>query len=492
MPRILIVDDESLIREWLTMCLQTAGLEPEEIHQANNGEDALSMLKIYSYDLIFTDITMPKLDGIQLIKAIRELDSQVKLIILTCHDDFSFARSAVKYNVYEYLLKNELTKEEVFDIITRTLRFSLEQADAKKLRNDFLRSLLHQDEIISVTQEELTIHHVDLTPAPYFVIAFYNGLYNTDKLDWSMNQQLEHVITFYSGIHVTLLTANLSCSPRQYQFVIKQVEKQISQYSSEKTHIGQSSIYKDLSLLPDALNEAMLSWELQFFECSDLMPSQVIVDYNYSKIAKQMIHDKKSEILMQYTINGSQLTEKLILDLCSLFITEKLWDSNLMKRTVIDLMEEIDNRSDSGIVNIKDYISSILSAPYLKTVLECITRFFSFLPEPDYVTDYIKDTKEYIAMHYNNPLTLTSMAERVHLSEEYFSRLFKKEVGKNFTEYITEIRMIKAKKLLLCSDFNINEIGEMVGIQNPSYFSNQFKRYYGMSPKAIRENRDNS
>ncbi len=350
---------------------------------------------------------------------------------------------------------------------------------------------MHHDKTVSVTQEELTVHHVDLAPAPYFAIAFYNGLYNTDKLDWSMNQQLQHVITFYSGIHVTLLIANLSCPSSQYQTVMEYVEKQILQCFAEKNHMGCSSIYRDLSLLPDALNEAMISWELQFFECTELTSSRVTVDHCCSKITKQMIHDKKSEILMQYTINGPQVTEKLILDLCHLFITEHLWDSNLLKRTVINLMEEIDNRSDSGIVNIRDYISSILSASYLQTVLECITRFFSSLPEPDNITDYIRDTKEYIAMHYNHPLTLAGMAERVHLSEEYFSRLFKKEVGKNFTEYITEIRMIKARKMLLCTNFNINEIGEMVGIQNPSYFSNQFKRYYGVSPKAVRENRDN-
>lgn len=491
MPRILIVDDESLIREWLTMCLQAAGLEPEDIHQANNGEEALFMLNQCSYDLIFTDITMPKLDGIQLIKAIRELDSQVKLIILTCHDDFSFARSAVKYNVYEYLLKNELTKEDVMNIVKHTLHQSLEQADIKTKRNDFLRSLLHQDKKRAITKRELNANHVDLTPSPYIVLAFYNKPYGIG-LDWTMNQHLQHVITFYSGIHVTLLAANLSCSSHQYQAVIENLEKQIFQCCPEKTHIGRSSIYRDLSRLPNALNEAMLSWELQFFECVDITPSLSAIDDHHSKLARQMIHNKKSEILLQYSINGPQISEKLILDLCNLFVTEKLWDSNLIKRTVIDLMEEIDNRYDTGVINIRDYISIILSASYLKTVLECITRFFSSLPETSPVTDYIKDTKEYIAMHYNHPLTLTSMAERVHLSEEYFSRLFKKEVGKNFTEYITEIRMIKAKKLLLCSDFNINEIGYMVGIQNPSYFSNQFKRYYGISPKTVREERDNS
>lgn len=113
--------------------------------------------------------------------------------------------------------------------------------------------------------------------------------------------------------------------------------------------------------------------------------------------------------------------------------------------------------------------------------------FFNAYSDIDYCIESIKNAKQYIVMHYSEPITLSSLASKACLSEEYFSRLFKKETGKNFTEYLFEIRMIRAKKLLLNNIFNINEIADLVGIPNASYFSIQFKRYYGESPKTMRE-----
>lgn len=488
MSKILVVDDESLIREWLVMCLQSAGFSRDSIHEASNGEEALQLVKIHSYSLIFTDITMPKLDGITLIKSIRELDTHVKLIILTCHDDFDFARSALKYNVYEYLLKNELCKEDIADIVSRTLPVSPVQGDEQKYRNEFLRGLLYHDSSDTVTQKELDEHHINLEQGPYFALAFNDSLRNVDNIDWSINRQISHVTTFYNGIHMSLFIANLSCPPALYNEVILHTKNLILRHNSEKNHIGCSSIYQDSAQLPTALKEAVLSWELQFFSCDTNCPVQIHMADTLDKSKRQMIHEKKSEILTHYALNGPELSKKLILNLCTDFNNTELWDSNLLKRTIIDLMEGIDNHYDTG-VHVKDYISIITNASQVETIFNCIEQFFSTLPELNNMTDYIKDTKEYISMHYNQPLTLASLAERVHLSEEYFSRLFKKEIGKNFTEYLTEIRMIRAKQLLQSSSFNINEIGEMVGIQNPSYFSSQFKRYYGISPKTARENR---
>ena len=99
----------------------------------------------------------------------------------------------------------------------------------------------------------------------------------------------------------------------------------------------------------------------------------------------------------------------------------------------------------------------------------------------------IREAQEYIILHYNEPISLKTLAHKVFLSEEYFSRLFKKETGQTFTDYLMSIRMDRAYKLLLNSNLNINEIAEMVGIPNPSYFSSQFKKYYKISPKDVRK-----
>jgi YesN/AraC family two-component response regulator len=482
----MVVDDESLIREWLVMCTQLAGFSEDDIFQASNGEEALNLLNKYTYDIIFTDISMPKLNGIELIKAIREKDPQVKLVILTCHNDFSFARDAVKYNVYEYLLKNELTKDDIIRIINTSVQELTEQKDTCKVRDDFLRNLLHKHYYDFISQEELDNHYVNIAQGRYFVAAFNNRLYG-DHLNLLRNAMIDNGIMFFDGINITVLIANLICGINKCGEAIADIENLITRSCVNETHIGKSKIYSDLKQLTMAMDEAMLSWELQFFSCESDESKNNRISEKQCKNIKKEISEKKNLIILNYENNGNKATKKLIMDLCESFANYSLWNSGLLKRTVIDILEEIESKLDSDVVNMKDYYLNILNASYLSEVEKYIENFFSEVPLTEKCIECIDAAKAYILIHYSEQITLTDIARRACLSEEYFSRLFKKETGKNFTEYLLEIRMQRAKQLLQSRDLNINEIADMVGIQNSSYFSSQFKRYYGVSPKIMRE-----
>ncbi len=486
MARIMVVDDEPLIRQWLVMCLQLAGFPEDDVSQASNGEEALILLRKSTYDIIFTDITMPKLDGMELIKAIREKDPKVKMVILTCHDDFAFARDAVKYNVNEYLLKNESTKEDIIRIVNNNkLEFS-EKKDACKIREDFLRNLLHKHSCDLISAEELTEHYVTINPGRYFVAAFNNRPYG-EHFDLLRNTLVDNVIMFFDGINITILIANLICDSNKCDEAIADVEKLIVRSCVNEVHIGKSKIYGDIKQLALAMNEAVLSWELQFFYCERSISMKDSISEKQYKNIKKGISDKKNHITLNYENNGNEVTKRLVIDLCESFVSDNLWDSSLLKRTVIDILEEIENKLDSDGVNIKDYYLHILNASYLVEVKNQIEKFFSEVPLTEKYIACIEEAKTYILVHYSEQVTLTDVAGRACLSEEYFSRLFKKETGRNFTEYLLEIRMQRAKQLLQNRDLNINEVADMVGIQNSSYFSSQFRRFYGVSPKVMRE-----
>ena len=485
MAKIMVVEDETLIRQWLVMCLQSAGLSDSEIVQACNGEEALLLLDNGIYDIIFTDISMPNLDGIALIKAIRKKDSETKIIILTCHDKFAFAQAAVKYNVSEYLLKNEISKEDIVRIVNSTINNMLDKREHNRIRESFLRGLLRQYQNTPVTAAVLEEHHISITEGRYLSIAFRPKAFDINKIISLQIDGLENITEFYDGIHLHILVANLTGDADKDHEAIDSIKNFISHLCGETLFYGQSRVCNDVSQFAFVMQEAVISWEQNFFNC-DVGGISGAGDMHYKSV-KNAINEKKAAILSYYTSNGKDLSEKLTLELCACFAAESLWDSGYLKRTICDILEGIEAKLDIGSVNLKEYIGAILSASSLLEIEDSIAVFFSQIPDVDNFTDCIRDAKEYIAMHYSEPLTLPDLAGRAYLSEEYFSRLFKKEIGKNFSEYLTEIRMHRASKLLQNNDFNINEVAEMVGFQNPSYFSNQFKRFYGITPKAMRE-----
>jgi YesN/AraC family two-component response regulator len=99
----------------------------------------------------------------------------------------------------------------------------------------------------------------------------------------------------------------------------------------------------------------------------------------------------------------------------------------------------------------------------------------------------VSEAITYISQHYMNPISLVDVAESVHLNEEYFSRLFKKEVGINFTDYLLNLRMEKAHSLLMTTDLKIASVAEKVGISDSKYFSLLFKKTFDQTPSQVRD-----
>ena len=482
MPKILVVDDELLIRQWLVMCL--AGPEIE-VHEAENGENALLLINNDAYDMVFTDISMPKMDGMELIRAIREKDAETVIVILTCHDDFAFARTAIKYNVTEYLLKSELSKEDILCIVESQLHDRLAYRRKKKLQEEFLRGLLHSQQPQAITAEDLSHCHVPLEDRRFFALAFQTRHFDEHKLKNIHNEQMNSIVVFHSGMHVHILLANLSDRPEEDAQTIGHIQRLVSRSSENIAFYGESGACAGLTHLPEAMREAVFRWEQQFF--GDAAQS-LRAGEEQIRSAKNRIQEQKTDILSQYLYNGKDLTKRKILEIGPLLKACHVLDSAFLTRTVSDIFEGVSNRTQSDTLNTKAYICALQSASCLEDIQNTVHLFFEQLPEIDTTSPCIKEAKEFIALHYGESLSLSALAAKACLCEEYFSRLFKKEVGKNVSEYIGDLRMDRAKKLLLSSDFSIAEISEMVGFQNSSYFSSCFKHFYGVSPKSMREN----
>lgn len=485
MIRIMIVDDEPLIREWLTMCLESLGFSKHMIDQASNGEEALHLLDLHTYDFIFTDITMPKIDGISLIRSIRQRDSRVQLVILTCHDNFSFARAAVKYNVHEYLMKNELCRQDIENIINSSLHSFFEKTEHGLEREYFFNSLLNDgcEEVISYkTLEE---YHIPLADSPCFALALdcHEPGICTPILK---NDAISHSFAFYNENHLSLFIFNLAEGKNHMQ-VIKEICSRILSLFTIHKHVGISRLHDSPCSLPEMLHEAVYNWEYQFFFKEETLTFHPLSTTTlFCKSVKNELNTQKESILHHFNSNDIYSYKEQLYALCNFFVENKIYNSGLLKRTLIEMIEFIESRTTLNTSNWNYEIGKISNASYLSDVLQSLDFFFQNIPKTSAVALCIKEAQEYMILHYNEQLTLKNMAQRAFLSEEYFSRLFKKETGKTFTDFLLEIRMNRAYKLLTNGNFNINEIAEMIGIPNASYFSSQFKKCYGMSPREVK------
>ncbi len=486
MIQVLVVDDEPLICEWLVMCLKACNIENLNISQASNGEEAWNLLESKTFDILFTDITMPHLDGMDLIERIRKKNSDIKIVILTCHDDFNLARKAIKFEVFEYLIKNELNQEVIIALMNKIV----DQSNDEKIKDElFLQKMIWADtNTIEELEEIFNLQKIPLINSAYFVLAFQNSSINS-RLQKMLHMSFKKSTQFYDGIHLIVFVANFNDNNKSYTQQIEIAKKIVISNLGEVTNIGISQYHDNLMELRKGIDIAIEEWEKLFFgftegtsiDCYDLNSTLS----SGRKEVKNKILEQKDLIISDFKKSAYIPTKNQILDLCDFFYKNKILDSYLLKKTVLDIIESTEDSSSSKIT-FSNHMATLFGANNIYEIKQYIETYFNNVAEYN-SSNPIAKARQYIIINYGKQITLSELASQAYLSEEYFSRLFKKETGKTVTEYITEVRMNRAKKLLQQSNLNISEISDVVGINNASYFSIQFKKFFGVSPTSYRQ-----
>src|SRR5699024_2396393 len=165
--KIMVVDDEPLINQYIVQCIRNADPESEIVGAVTSGAKALKKLEETPADLVFADITMPKMDGIELLREIKKRDPSISVIMLTCHDDFEYARAAMQNRASNYILKNEVSVEQIRAVL-QEVEHNRKERSAKGVaqqisRNSYLRRLAEQDISVQPIREgDLRANHIYL------------------------------------------------------------------------------------------------------------------------------------------------------------------------------------------------------------------------------------------------------------------------------------------------------------------------------------------
>jgi len=428
MYKILIVDDEPAIRKGLVHLMPWDSLDCMIVAAAVDGIEAVELLKTEKPDIVITDIKMPGMNGLELSKHIYENYPAIKIIILTAYSDFDYSQSAIKYGAIDFILK-PTSADKFIEAIEKAKLMIKKERENKMIIENLKTELSHQ---IQEIQENLLLkimHGIESDP-----IQINNKCR-------SLQIHLEHYLAIMAKIKL---------------------------HGHSDNHTPASSNHGIL-----------LTKKLLASVFKDYVHYTIIVDQHHICIFLNMNKD-----------HASQTIENMIPACHELIYMAK----NLNK---LDLLLGISRCHDdiSSISTAYEESMAALSNPLYSN--DAVTIFdeeknngssleFNQMEQYIHYPSIIEKVDEYIMNHYHENISLSTIADVVHLNSSYLSRYYKKETNITLTEKITHVRMERAKILLKTTNLKIYEIASIVGIENSTYFSISFNKYTGHYPKEYR------
>ncbi len=521
MYKVMIVDDEMLVRIGVKALINWEDLGFEIVAEASNGQTAFEKYVALKPDLVITDIKMPKQDGLWLANKIKEYDSNTEIIFLTCYDDFSYAKEAIKLKVSGYILKAEMEEEELKKILTdKKKKLDASVGQAIDTQSNKLRMRNHQEYLLGLLlsgnrsneliQEEFEKANVEWNTRKYcFALFDFRSSLKNDKnseyqisniivacLDLIMNKFHDEEMEIFSkqfGKSITCFIMAKNANDIKIKKCIDNLQSSIKQYFNIEFKSANSPI-------TDSIEEAR-KYRDWIFEASDYLfyledgehltketmsrqsDSVFIYDTSFVKEFCQYIEDSDSDAIYRK------------MDMLEELLDKQRGNSLEVKLELSHMINDIFKRFDSCFQDDNDVFTfqkKVINAEELKEVIEIIREFLNnvitenSISRADNTDILIKRAVQHINDHYDKKITLDDIAGYVGISKYYFSVLFKKEKDITFSSYLNTVRIEKAKQLLKNPQITINDVVYEVGFNDPQYFSKTFKKYVGMTVTEYR------
>lgn len=501
--QVLIVDDEEIVCRGLTRFVKWSNYGFQVAGTASDGEEALSLLKKTHIDVVFMDIRMPGMTGLELLKILRKEYPAVKAVILSGYSDFSYAQEAIRNGASDYLTKPVVLKD--IEVLLERLRgeFAIRQKESQIHTNRLEALLLSSAKGYS----QIDSDRYDLPNLKQWY-GFSMILKNKELCQQDIDlkkQQMRNQLTslipsaiFLDDEIFSLFVLLPWDSDSSFDSLTSLLEQLCS--GLEEWFCGASSRKFGLEKIHEGWEEARRARHYHRAGTRDSIILYQNIEQLFSA-GSQSLQDILPEIFRRLTnpetrINAIPLLEEAMHSLldqspsltqyqtaCISFLIEL---NSYLKDLRLN-EEELHTQLNSTLSHILLARSHKSSADSMTSYIEWLISLLNRSDEQTLSKDVIREIQLFICQHYAENISLNFLAEQFYLHPNYLSRLFKEKTGRNFIEYLTEIRMEKVKELLRNSDKKIVEICDMTGYDNPRYFSKVFKQYTGMTPREYRD-----
>ncbi|MGI6005910.1 MAG: response regulator transcription factor [Ruminococcus sp.] len=481
--KILIVDDEVPIRKYISRMIESCSGDYEVIGSVGSGRKALEIIEQRKPDLVFADITMPKMTGLELLKKIKETYPDIDVFMLTCHSDFEFAREAIKLQADNYILKDEISPlflENLLKSASERREKNLQKSLHHFESNAFFIRLMKEEGTLLFNTYDLEKHKIFLKDKEFLAVALTDSEENRERIVTFKSSLLENQEIFPYHDTNLIMIANLirSSGNRLREDVYGMIGKLRNRIEGP---VGVSAVYYKVNMLKKAVTEALDSYSMVYYgkkgaasETGRISMEQRREIQNFAGQAYRLISEGKYRKMFW---NLNQLVS---------YAAENNVEVGLLKKSLHDILT--DYRLKSGMDMNLDAIYNSIKVEQLFEYLEEADR-----KEEQRATAYseaVSSAIAYVENNFEKNIMLADVAEQIHLNAEYFSRRFKKETGYKFSEFLQKIRMEEAYRLLVTTKLSVTEIAGKTGFNNDSYFSSAFKKYFGENPVETRKGRD--
>ncbi len=535
MLKVMIVDDEIYVVALIKKLIDWEKFGMQVVADANDGYTALQMVREIEPDIVIVDVRMPGHDGISFMDEVRKFNANVRFVVISGHKQFDYAKGAMRNNAEDYLLKpiNKEELERVLANISEKLQNAQEnqerikalecELDTSKLkvRSSLIEAILQKDlrDVSDSLSDTNDRYMASFSPGCFRLICFVTDVPSTSSNESGDNSFL--IETMRQSIRKALqeqctdvletnhwnrqiLLLNYDSSIRQnipsiLQAHIKNFENQVKKFRDCSVCVALGKEVTDLTKICDTVPdlEKCVFSRTVFPTGRIIEPENLCESDSLFSAIWNLKKDSFSQALERLDIQAAYLCIKDIYSKAyysseeDVLIYYKLYETLL--RHTWTYFSDIGLCTEKWEPFFEKYKEKYLNAPiygeYPRILHHCIQEYISENDSlgKDLSAPAIRIIKKYIASHYQEDLSLSMVAEVVHITPVYLSRLFKKEEGINFLDYLNQYRIDAAKKLLLDLNYNVIEIASMTGFQNTKYFSKVFKKNVGITPSEYRK-----
>ncbi len=523
MYKILLADDEGIVTDSLRYIIEKNFGSECETAAAKNGRQAIELAESFQPDIAFLDIQMPGINGLKAMEEICTQNPRVKILILTAYDNVDYAKEALRLGAVDYLTK-PINKKLIVERLTAMMHTIDKERQKRRddllvkekmeaviplIENGFIISLIIQNEYEDSGEQYRSLLNLKEDYGIIMALEWGNardgsGMGNPVgsgiRAHKYYDQMSELVKVYFKGFVSDIMGNKMICvlplaQPQlEYGERLQLIERARSLVTSLKHTVGIDFKAGIGSVRPweamfDSYQEALNA--LRHGKRNVTHIDDLIVKDTWKKQQQQMEqevlkavtggveHDVRQEsaVFASWTLKNQSATfDQKRLQLMELLL--------LARRTVQEQSNEPVKGQEAiaGLLGAMD--AEALRQQFVAAMVELTQAVVIRRQEPDGI---ITRAQEYIRQNFRRDLALEEVARTVGISPYYFSKLFKEEAGVNFTEYLTEIRIETAKRLLSDRELSIKQVCMDSGYANPNYFSRIFKKWVGITPTEFRD-----
>lgn len=534
--KVFLVEDEMVIRRGIKNSIDWEKEGYIFCGEASDGELAYPMIIKEKPDILITDIRMPFMDGLELCKLVKKELPNIKILILSGYDEFDYAKEAIRLGVTEYLLKPISSGKllEALNGVSESIRREKEDKDlVRKYMEEMRENTEHEKQkffeqmiagnlSMADALETGKKYEMNLSAGMYNLLLFRFTLGKENRKSGELlgeagyaieklTERLEYVFEFQRGVEgwaFLLMADNEEQMSERVKELSKDLEEIMKNYSTIAYFGGIGQPVARLRELEESFREAERALAARFtmelnriISVEDIRMAQNVDTLDDIEITSFGEIEKTRTMLEKFLNNGAEDEIDEFVDVYINELPEENLKSVLMRQYIImdayivmmsfcEKIEGIEGEMQAQSEELKNSMKTIQTLEeiknYIRMLLKKIIGVRDTISGRRY-SDIIEIAKDQIRKTYmSDEISLNTIAAEVGMSPSYFSSIFSKEMGKTFVEYLTEIRMDRAKELLMCSSMKTSEIGYEVGYKDPHYFSYIFKKTQNCTPKEFR------